>query len=861
MSDAGPSDRWERLASLFQAAVEAATDEERERLLRSARIDHPRLSDEVRGLLEADAGAGAFLDGRPPELEERALDDVGLEAGTRLGAWRVVRRIGRGGMASVYSAERADGRYHQQAALKLLRRGLDTEDLLRRFREEREILARLEHPHIARLLDGGMAPDGRPFLVMELVEGLPIDEYCAEHGLSLTERLRLFVSVCEAVAYAHGQLVVHRDLKPSNILVTPDGIPRLLDFGIAKLLGERGLASASTLTSLGVRILSPAYASPEQFRAEAVTTATDVYSLGLVLYELLTGTNPQAARWEDTDDSAGAAEERPYAPPSRGAGGDPGGAPPGRPERLRRRLRGDLDTIVLRAIHPEPDRRYGSASALAEDIGRHLGGRPIAARGDSWRYRSAKFVGRHRWPVAAALALLAMLAAYVVTLRVHAAELRAQRDRAHRQAERAEKVTEFLRGVFTLADPNEARGQTVTARELLDRGATRLRGELADEPGIRADMLGAIGGIDADLAQFGPGRALLEEALALRDSLGEGPSQELFRELADLGEIVGRTDPDSALALRRRELRVAETLQGPRGRDVGVALTDLASSLTLRGDSVRTRRSHALAERAVGILREHPEARTELADALAVSAYGSAPPRSVRRLQEALEIRRDVLGPDHTTVAATQNDLALAVQRSDPDLADSLMRRAAETYGRVLGRDHDETLTILDNLAGLRRDRGDYAAAEPLYREVLRTRRRLYPDARLPLAYPLYGLGWVLAEEGRVGEAEPLLRRVVAILRDEDVHDVRLDLARNALGRCLALAGRYDEAEPLLVSSWESARRRPGLDRADRRLFLRRLVALYGAWGRPEEADRYRRLMAGAAGPADSASAAAAGAA
>ncbi|MEJ2483335.1 MAG: serine/threonine-protein kinase, partial [Gemmatimonadota bacterium] len=395
-------DHWERVDALFSAALDWSPEERAERL-RAATGGDPDLLESVSALLEAASASDEFLS-TPPEIPFPALEAIersygeGNLTGLQVGRYRIVRSIGRGGMASVWLAERDDGTFRRRVALKIVRRGLDTGEVLARFRAERQILSSLEHPNIARLYDGGSTEDGRPFLALEYVEGRPIDEYCDERRCSVADRLRLFVKVGTAVQFAHGRLVVHRDIKPSNILVTAEGEPKLLDFGIAKLLepGEEALHRTRT----GVQPLTPKYASPEQILGQPVTTASDVYQLGTLLYVLLTGTFPvdvadrsswslQEAIVRETPDRPSEAAES--APPELATRCGT------TPARLARHLRGDLDRILLKTLEKEPGRRYASAIELVEDVRRHLEGRPIAAKRGRAVYRTKKYFRRHRW--------------------------------------------------------------------------------------------------------------------------------------------------------------------------------------------------------------------------------------------------------------------------------------------------------------------------------------------------------------------------------------------------------------------------------------------------------------------------------
>ncbi|HYG63748.1 MAG TPA: serine/threonine-protein kinase, partial [Thermoanaerobaculia bacterium] len=512
-------ERWRRIDGLFAEALELPPDE-RQGFLAAACAGDDELRSEVESLLAADAEGeegAAFLE--QPAGEWLDLDEAGGPE-RRLGPYRLLRRLGAGGMGSVYLARRDDGLYEREVAVKILRSGLEGTGALHRFLAERQILARLEHPGIARLYDGGRTTGGRPFLVMELVDGLPLDEYCDRHRLGVEERLRLFVRICAAVQHAHQNLLVHRDLKPANILVTAEGEPKLLDFGIAKRLGPEsadGADGSGPVTRTGLRVMTPSYASPEQVRGEAITTASDVYSLGVLLYELLAGRSPyRIAGGLPHEVERAICDDEPERP-SQALLRISGDRPPEeiaaargtRPQALRRRLRGDLDTIVLEALRKEPRRRYGSAARLAEDIERHLRNLPVAARPDSLLYRTRKLLRRRR-AAAIAVTLGALLAlGFVLSLVEQGRRLARERDKAR-------YALSFLVEAFKNADPYHTRGRRLTAEEVLEQGAARVARDLHGRPEVQAAVLDAIGEVYLGQGRADAAAPLLERALAMR---------------------------------------------------------------------------------------------------------------------------------------------------------------------------------------------------------------------------------------------------------------------------------------------------------------------------------------------------------
>lgn len=810
----------ERAAHVHRAIPEAGPFRDLVlRLVDRLEGDHARVSSPDESLVEAVFG--------PAETQGD------LASGSAVGPYRVVEPLARGGMATVYVAERADGAYTQRVALKVLRRGLDTDDLVRRFRTERQILSSLSHPGIARLLDGGSLPDGRPWLAMELVDGAPITEHADARCLDPRQRLTLFLEVAAAVQAAHRQLVVHRDLKPSNILVDTEGRVRLLDFGIARLL-----EGDEAHTEVGARVLTPAYASPEQLAGGTITTATDVYQLGLLLRELLTGVRPVSG-----GDRLAALATRPSRVVFRADASAPGpGERAGRrgasPERLARVLRGDLDRIILKATREEPDERYHSAGELADDLRRYLAGQPVLAHPASLGYQARKFVRRHRWGAGVAAGLLVLLTGWVMTLVAQNARVARERDRATREAATAAQVTDFMVDLFHAADPDRAQGATVTVREVLAEGAARLREEEVEDPAARAAMLTAIGRSYAQLGFHAEAEAELQHALEAHRADPGRDAEALARTLHLQAQVVRQTDHARALQLFAEAESLAVANLGPDHPLVADILVESSFSIgALDPEDARVEERRA---RAVGLLRSAPgDVRGGLANALTVWARGKPPEVAIPLMQEALALRRAIHPERHSAVAASLSDLGLAMEAVDPVASDSLLQQAVDILHAIHGRHQPLLLTTMNNLAGLRRDRGDYARAEPLYREVLALRRQLHPEQRLPQAYTLYGLGVVLTETDRPGEGEASLRETLAILQAEVPRSPLLAITSAAIGRAVTLQGRHAEAERLLLPAWRDMVV-AGVGTVELDRTIARIVALYDAWGRPAPAAAWR---------------------
>jgi serine/threonine-protein kinase len=833
-------ERWDEVDRLLMAALDLPV-EQRAGFVHAEVPEAGPFRDLVVRLVERLATGHDRVTAPQESVVRAAFGEAGpspgdLEPGQTVGRYVVVRRRARGGMATVYEAERSDGAYRQRVALKILRRGLDTDDLIRRFLTERQILSSLSHPNIARLLDGGSTPDGRPFLVMELVNGQPVTRYADESRLDVSGRLRLFLGVADAVHAAHRQLVIHRDIKPSNILVDHDGRVKLLDFGIAKLM-----ASETEHTQADARALTPEYASPEQLRGDPVTTASDVYQLGLLLRELLTGLLRLG-----TDTQPGEPPLRMSRLAPRGVGTSPSAAARAAarsttPAGLARRLRGDLDLIVAKALRPEAESRYASADELAADVRRHLRGLPILAHQESVGYRSRKFVARHAWAVGAGSAAIVLLAGYALTVTVQSRRIAAERDRAELEARKASQVTDFLVDLFHSADPNQAGGDDITARDLLEQGARRLDEEEVQDPAVRAAMLGAIGRSYQQLGLYREARFHME--LAVEAHRTAGPvTDALAGDLATLAHLVNMTDRPAAHALYEEAVATAERSGGPHNPRLGVILSNYSAALAhTHPDDARPGEMQI---RALQILRAAPgDLRKELAQALLISSYGKPPEVGIPRMQEALAILRSLHGDRHSAVAGALSDLALATERVDPLAADSLMQEALGVKILIYGRRHALLLGTLNNLAALRRDRGDFAGAEPLYREVLALRTELYPEHQVPQAYTHYGLGLVLTETGQPREGEAHLRNALAILEREMPHAHPLvSLTRAALGNALSRQGRFREAEVLLIRALPRILDGP-LNSSEKTRALRWMVTLYDRWGQPGKGEIYRQHL------------------
>lgn len=775
-------ERHARCEEIFARALEREPSG-REAFLEEVCGGDRELLADVRSLLGALSGAEGFLE-RPvmSGLTQLTLPDEDQDPaiGRRIGPYRIERRLGAGGMGRVYLALREGVDFDQRVAVKLVARGIYDREALRRFRNECRALATLEHPHVTRMIDGGFTEDGTPYIVMEYVDGEPIDAFCDRHGLDVPARIRLFLDLCSAVAHAHQHSTLHRDIKPSNVLVDHEGRVKLADFGIARVIDavESG-GEAATVTVLAM--MTPQYASPEQLRGETLSTASDLYALGVLLYRLLTGAMP----FTETTSSAREQEKlvlstAPTRPSDRvrELHPDRGG--------LARRLRGDLDVIVLKTLRAEPERRYRSAEHLAEDLRRHLEGRPVLARPDTFGYRTSKFARRNPVLVGSLVVIAALLIGFAATLTLQLQRTEAERDRANREAQTARETVDFLQSLFRVADPSQARGASITAREILEQGVQRLQESFTDRPFVQAELLGTIGSVQTSLGLYEEARAPIAQALDILRTRADVDSLELattLENLANLERIAGNTS--ASLALMEEALGIRERSPEPNDLQLAVTLSRVAILKLRQLDHAAARdlilRSLAVRERVQG--PDHPDAGGTL-HTLGGIHFDMGEFEEARAVHErALRLQRISLGEDHPQIASALSSLAkIASEQQRHDDAERLMREAMALNTRVLGPEHDAVGNNLSNLALVLRNAGRFVeAVEPARESVRILGAALGPD-HPNVASALITLGQVLARTGRHPEGETAIGEAIAILerRFPEEHP-RVQSARKAL--------------------------------------------------------------------------------
>ncbi|MHC4946912.1 MAG: serine/threonine-protein kinase [Planctomycetota bacterium] len=780
----------------------------------------------------------------PAPSDETRFNPLPSEGvGDTIGRYRLVSELGAGGFGVVYLAEQTEP-VQREVALKVIKLGMDTRQVIARFEAERQALALMDHPNIAGVLDAGSTASGRPFFVMELVRGDPITEFCDRRRVGMTERLDLFMAVCDAVQHAHQKGIIHRDLKPSNVLVTERegaAVAKVIDFGIAKATDQR-LTERTVFTEQGVFIGTPAYMSPEQAAGAGldVDTRSDVYSLGVLLYELLTGATPfDAERLR----SAGYAElcriireEEPHRPSTR---------------TTVRTLRGDIDWIVMKALEKDRRRRYASPSELAADVRRHLDHEPVVAGPPSRAYRVAKFARRHRVGVSFAAVVGLLLVTLAATMTVQAGRIARERDRAETEARTAREVTDFVVGLFDAADPSETRGEDVTARELVDRGARRVA-DLADEPLVQAEVMQSIGYVYLVMGIFDESAALLEEAVRIRETRADEDPRALASSLHVLSLLYDvRGDAERAEPLARRAVAIRETLDDR---------VDLAQSLNALGNSVwhqdRMDEAEAIFRRSLAIREaelgpDHEDLAQSLHNLGAMMYFADDPAEAERLWRRAIEIARAARGDDDWGLATTMHTLAIVLSDTERyDEALDLELEALAIRRKVLGPEHPYVALSLCTLGNIQRGMGDAAAAEPNHRRAVEIAEAAWGETHGEVWWMMRSHGRTLIALDRWDEAEAGLARLLALLEAPGAGGDAGDrgLARAALAEVRAGRGRVDEAVAEYGAALDLMEEAWGRDDPDHAETLGRLVDLLRAHGRDAEADAVAADRGGAPG-------------
>ena len=812
------AEQWAKVKEMFYAALELP-ESEREKFIENSCGGDEDLLAEVKTLFDAHDEAEAFIESPALAPITNLVEETAnfSRVGQIIGAYRIEAEIGRGGMGAVYLASRADNEFEKKVAVKLIKRGCDTDEVIKRFRYERQILATLEHANITRLIDGGATDDGLPYLVMDYVEGLPLNQYCDENELSINKRLKLFLQICSAVTYAHRNLIIHRDLKPSNILVTTEGTPKLLDFGIAKLTATNAAQTLEkTLTNFQAMTLE--YASPEQVGGETVTTASDIYSLGVSLYELLTRHRPFHFKTKSADEiSRIFADTAPTKPSDvlerEGFAVSSTVSPSPRLPFSPSQLRGDLDNIILKAMRKEPERRYSSVEQFAEDIRRHLNGLPVIAQEDTFTYRAEKFIKRNKAGVAAGIGIAVSLIGGLAATARQANIAKRQRDKARLEARKAEKINQFLQKMLNSADPRTG-GKDVKVIEVLGIAAESIETDFANQPEIVADLETTLGLTFLSLGQLDAADKFLKNALEIRLQLFPRRSVEVATSLTNYGKLLqGKGELKLAEPFHKEALDTLRRIRGNRNLEVAEVLGNLAYLVAMKGENEEAVSLH---EEELAICREilggnHPDVArtmTKLADVFAIMDKREL---SEQLHRQALKILRKAHGREHPDIATTMSNLVGAIYATHPEEAEHLCRESLEMRRKLFGEDHADIAWSLYNLAYILINREKFAEAEQNARKALAKR-----GANLPDEHPVVGscfmiLGRSFLAQEEFPQAKAAFEECLHLrLKTLPEGHWLLATTRSFLGECLTYLGETETGKRLLTENYQILKEKLG---------------------------------------------------
>ena len=807
-------EKWLKIKWIVQSAMEKP-EGERHQFAAEECGDDDALLFEVNALIASHAEAEELFESPAFDALSNLVDDSTHNSliGHVVGSYRLEEEIGRGGMGTVYLAARADEAFEKKVAIKVIKRGLDTDEIVTRFKHERQILAVLDHPNITRLLDGGSTEEGLPYLVMDHVAGLPLNVYSDKHQLSIKQRLEIFLQICSAISYAHKNLIVHRDLKPSNILVVEDGTPKLLDFGIAKLLANNGANLTVDRTVNAFRAMTPEYASPEQLSGQVVTTSSDIYSLGVVLYQLLTGYHPYKLTTKSAEEISRILTETSPTKPSSVCRSRGIKVAVRDPDTIVRTLQGDLDNIILMALRKEPERRYFSVEQFAEDIKRYLNGMPVIAREDTFGYRASKFVNRNKAGVAAGLGIATSLIGGLIAVSRQAKIASKQRDRARDEALKAQRINRFLQKMLASADPREA-GKDMRVGDMLKIAAESVEGEFAMDPGITGDLNSTIGLTYLSLGQLDLAEKYLSSALSLRLKHFPKHSKDVAISKNNYGKLLEtKGDLEGAGALYHEALGTLRKGVGVRDADLAEVLKNIGYLTALRGDNESAVEFHSeeLDIRREVQGRDHPDYARALVRLANVFSVQGRLDDSEKLHRKALAIFKSVYGETHPDIAMTMSNLVRDTLYSQPEEAERLSFEALSMRRQILGADHPDVAWSLYNLAYVLLERNEQDEADEYLRQAFAMRGRNLPDGHPVVSSCFLLLGRSCMKRALMDDARSAFEKCLELrLKTLPADHWLIATTRSFLGECLVRSGERDGGLRLLRRSFEDLQNKLG---------------------------------------------------
>lgn len=831
--------KWDDIERLFDEALEKPAGE-RETWLEANCDKDSDIYRGVMAMLKAQTTAGDFLGNSVFEDSTDLLqnmdgaDDEYLRGNKKLGSYKLLKKLGFGGMGTVYLAEHSDEHIQRKEAIKVLRAELSQKNFIRRFIQEQQVLSTLEHVGIARLYDAEFTDGGRPWFAMEYVDGLPIDAYCNENSLSVNERLQLFIDVCEAVHYAHRNLIVHRDIKPSNVLIDGNGIPKLLDFGIAKLLSDNK-NSVAPQTQTGRHWVTPQYAAPEQIKEEPTSVSTDVYALGTLLHKLLVGVTPFNKKNTSTREmERQICDETPTLPSIAAARLNESG-------KASKVLKGDLDTIMMKALRKEPGRRYKSLETFIDDIRRYLNRLPVQARRDTIAYRSKKFTSRHRISLITTAVIALLITGFAI---FHVKQINQERNRAQVAAKKAKTVTEFIIDLFQQANPLNVKNKEKVAATLtlLKPASRQVLTKLDNQPEIQAKLLYKFGVLYHKLGRPDLAKPMLKHSLAIRRSLFNSPNKKVATTLHAYGMLIADISPVKLAAkyLKKAAQARRKLYEGDHPK--------LAKSLLLwaRYLPLDNPKKQILFEKAMDMYRRlYGRRSAEVAEAIYtyhLLGYSSATQKGlIRAFRKVLSIQKEQLGIMNFHTASTMHDLGLKLKGKK---ALSLLKKSYQIGLQTKGLKNKSVRIMGINVAATFYEREQYEDAAPILQHIMMYSRNLLPDSSEGIAFISYWYGRNLAKLQQFKKAEASLRKALAIYKQLSPPNIHAWRVQNILGKFLIQWGHYREAEKELLENYTFLKEYVGIENRYTQTAIKLLAQLYDKWNKPQKAAQYRKLLA-----------------